>query len=102
MQMKAASLPNHRALDRPRRVNGWTPRRRFHPAQLTGGPEGAILQHLNAAYVTSVGTWLAGFCSLPVKVAEAGDRPQPGIVYIAGDDHLQLNTGGVFVSDSCR
>jgi two-component system response regulator WspF len=57
----------------------------------------AVVQHLNAAYVSSLAAWLTDSSTLPVRVAETGERPQPGIVYIAGgDDHLRLNSNGVF------
>src|SRR5262249_45583179 len=73
----------------------------------TGGPEalaqvlGALprtfpgcvilVQHIDADFGASLGTWLQARSALPVTLAQAGSRPRAGTVLLAGsNDHLIL------------
>lgn len=48
-----------------------------------------IAQHISADFAASLTSWLANQCKLEVRTAREGDRPQPGVVLVAGtDDHL--------------
>jgi two-component system response regulator WspF len=48
-----------------------------------------IVQHVDARFAPGLADWLGKLSSLPVKLADEGDRPLPGEVLIAGrDDHL--------------
>ncbi|MBN9456505.1 MAG: chemotaxis response regulator protein-glutamate methylesterase [Bosea sp. (in: a-proteobacteria)] len=54
-----------------------------------------LVQHLDAQFVPGFATWLGQQCSLPVRPAEAGDRPVAGAVLIAASgDHLVLGPNG--------
>lgn len=67
---------------------------------LAGLPEkfqGAVLlaQHMDEQFLNSFADWLASQCKLPVRVAQSGDRPTPGVVLVAGSkDHLILRSDG--------
>jgi two-component system, chemotaxis family, response regulator WspF len=51
-----------------------------------------IAQHLDAAFIPGLAERLASCCPLPVRVAQDGDVPKPGVVYVAGtNDHLELS-----------
>jgi two-component system response regulator WspF len=51
-----------------------------------------IAQHLDAEYVPGLARRLAGRCKLPVRVAEDGEAPRAGVVYLAAtNDHLHLD-----------
>ncbi|MFL5351040.1 chemotaxis-specific protein-glutamate methyltransferase CheB [Archangium sp.] len=48
-----------------------------------------VVQHIALGFATGLATWLDSVCPLSVKVAEDGEEPRPGVVYIAPDDrHL--------------
>jgi two-component system chemotaxis response regulator CheB len=50
-----------------------------------------IVQHNSTGFDKSFAQWLGTFTTLKVKLAEEGETPQPGIVYIAQTDkHLEL------------
>lgn len=54
-----------------------------------------IVQHMDAAFVRSMASWLSSQCALPIRVAERHDRPDPGTALIAGtNDHLLLTEAG--------
>jgi two-component system chemotaxis response regulator CheB len=51
----------------------------------------ALVQHITASFHRAFVEWLDDVCPLPVMVAEAGTRPQPGRVYVApADCHLRV------------
>ena len=57
----------------------------------------AIVQHVDLQFVYGLVDWLAGQSTLPVKLAEEAERPEPGRVYIAGtNDHLVLGPDQAF------
>jgi two-component system chemotaxis response regulator CheB len=48
-----------------------------------------VVQHIAHGFTGALAHWLDGGCPLRVKVAEAGERLLPGVVYVAPDDrHL--------------
>jgi two-component system chemotaxis response regulator CheB len=50
-----------------------------------------IVQHNSSGFDKSFAQWLGGYTSLKVKIAEEGETPAPGTVYIAQTDkHLEL------------
>ncbi|MCK7576267.1 MAG: chemotaxis-specific protein-glutamate methyltransferase CheB [Chromatiales bacterium] len=42
-----------------------------------------IAQHLSVGFAEAMAGWLDDLCALKVVVAQAGERPQPGCVYLA-------------------
>jgi len=54
-----------------------------------------IVQHNSTGFDESFAQWLGTFTTLQVKLAEEGETPQPGAVYIAQTDkHLTLHADG--------
>ncbi|MDR2922793.1 MAG: chemotaxis-specific protein-glutamate methyltransferase CheB [Treponema sp.] len=50
-----------------------------------------IVQHNSSGFVKSFAQWLGAYTALKVKLAEEGETPKPGTVYIAQTDkHLEL------------
>jgi two-component system, chemotaxis family, protein-glutamate methylesterase/glutaminase len=50
-----------------------------------------IVQHNSSGFDKSFAQWLGTYTSLKVKLAEEGERPEPGTVYVAKTDmHLEL------------
>ena len=59
-----------------------------------------IVQHNSSGFDTSFAQWLDTYTDLHVKVAEEGETPGPGTVYIAQTDrHLELRASG---GENCR
>ncbi|HWE60605.1 MAG TPA: chemotaxis-specific protein-glutamate methyltransferase CheB [Chloroflexota bacterium] len=60
-----------------------------------------IVQHLTRGFVTGLVEWLSNDCKLDVRLAQAGELPQPGQALFAPDDcHLAVDTRGfVTLSD---
>jgi two-component system, chemotaxis family, protein-glutamate methylesterase/glutaminase len=46
-----------------------------------------VVQHISAGFTTGFAEWLASASGLPVHVAQGGETPLPGHVYVARDDH---------------
>jgi chemotaxis response regulator CheB len=52
-----------------------------------------IVQHVDRQFTEGLTAWFATHTKLQVRVAQEGDSPQPGIVYLAGRDrHLVLSS----------
>lgn len=50
-----------------------------------------IVQHIESEFTAGLAEWLSSQCALPVSVAERGDTPRGGRVYVAGSGgHLVL------------
>jgi two-component system chemotaxis response regulator CheB len=45
------------------------------------------VQHISRGFSPGFASWLNDASALTVKMAEHGETPQPGTVYVAGDDH---------------
>lgn len=51
-----------------------------------------VIQHVDSHFIDGFVRWLGERCSLPVRVAQEGDVPTPGVIWVAGTrDHLILN-----------
>ena len=54
-----------------------------------------IVQHNSSGFDKSFAQWLGAYSALKVKIAEEGENPKPGTVYIAQTDkHLELRVIG--------
>lgn len=54
-----------------------------------------VVQHIARGFVQGLASWLSAVTPFSVQVAEHGDTPLPGRVYIAPDDrHLAIAHGG--------
>jgi len=54
-----------------------------------------VVQHVDSRFAESLSGWLGGRTSLSVRLAQEGDRPQPGTVLLAGmDNHLVFISPG--------
>ncbi|MFD1109991.1 chemotaxis-specific protein-glutamate methyltransferase CheB [Pseudoroseomonas ludipueritiae] len=54
-----------------------------------------LVQHMGAAFMEGFASWLDGLVPLKVGLAQEGELPQPGRVYVApGDRHLLLSPQG--------
>jgi len=59
------------------------------------------VQHISEGFLQGLVNWLATECSLPIKIAQAGEVPLPGVVYFAPErSHLELGRLGQFVCSS--
>lgn len=48
-----------------------------------------IIQHVDPQFTAGLASWLGQHCHLPVRLAEEGDRPEPGTVLVAArEEHL--------------
>ncbi len=47
------------------------------------GPAIVVVQHMADGFIEGLASWLDGLCELPVAVAQAGSRLQPGTITIA-------------------
>ena len=55
-----------------------------------------VVQHISFGFVEGLAGWLDAACKLSVKVAEHGERIQPGVVYIAPDErHMEVGYGRI-------
>ncbi len=54
-----------------------------------------VVQHIAAGFVAGFAEWLAASSGLPVHLAQGGEIPLPGHVYVAPDDcHLRVGPQG--------
>ncbi|MEQ8958686.1 MAG: CheB methylesterase domain-containing protein, partial [Coleofasciculus sp. C2-GNP5-27] len=59
------------------------------------------VQHICNGFLQGLIDWLAPTCKLPIKIAESGNRPQPGIIYFPPEQHhLELDSQGKFVCEN--
>lgn len=49
-----------------------------------------VVQHISFGFVQGLADWLNDASPLKVQVARAGEKVQPGVVYLAPDDHHML------------
>jgi two-component system chemotaxis response regulator CheB len=60
-----------------------------------------VVQHISFGFVEGLSGWLDMACKLHVKVAEQGERIQPGVVYVAPDEHhMEVGYGRIRLSQS--
>jgi len=63
------------------------------PAEFSGSI--IIIQHIDAHFACELVEWLDTQCKMKVKIAEEGERIEPGIVYLAAtNDHLVMSSRG--------
>ncbi len=54
-----------------------------------------LVQHVDQNFAASMAEWLTRESQLPVRLASAGEVPQPGCVLLAGsNEHLVMQSGG--------
>ena len=54
-----------------------------------------LVQHLDDKFSAGMAEWLARESALPVRLVQAGEMPQPGVVLLAGrNEHLTVNRRG--------
>lgn len=96
------------------------------PAELVGGAIGAIgastggpqalrdilsqlpahfplplvcVQHISLGFLRGLVDWLGMNCALPIQIAHAGQRPQPGVVYFPPESRqLEFDAQGRFIT----
>jgi two-component system response regulator WspF len=57
-----------------------------------------IVQHVDRAFAAGMADWLNQQSTLPVRLAESGDRPRAGVALLAGtNDHIRIAMGGTLV-----
>jgi two-component system, chemotaxis family, protein-glutamate methylesterase/glutaminase len=62
-----------------------------------------VVQHISRGFLGALVDWLRGTISLPISVAENGERLQAGHIYLPPDDsHLMLNGRGTLALQACR
>ncbi|MBY0253466.1 MAG: chemotaxis protein CheB, partial [Methylobacterium organophilum] len=55
-----------------------------------------VVQHMGAAFMDGFASWLDSVVTLPVSLAQDGERAEPGRVYVApGDRHLEIGSGRI-------
>ncbi|NEO82780.1 MAG: chemotaxis-specific protein-glutamate methyltransferase CheB [Spirulina sp. SIO3F2] len=55
------------------------------------------VQHISVGFLTGLLDWLRPLCLLPIQIATAGERPQPGTIYFAPEQfHLEIDYRGCF------
>lgn len=60
-----------------------------------------VVQHIAADFLPSLVKWLDGIAPLSVSIAQPGDQPKPGNVYIApGQAHLRIDRNLRFCLDT--
>ncbi|MBD2073569.1 chemotaxis-specific protein-glutamate methyltransferase CheB [Phormidium sp. FACHB-592] len=56
------------------------------------------VQHISEGFLQGLVNWLAAECRLPVKIAQAGALPLPGVIYFAPERaHLEFGRQGQFL-----
>jgi len=71
-------------------------------SDLPGDFSGAVIvaQHLDDSFSNNLAVWLATQTTLPVALAQDGDRLEPGTVYVArADAHLMVSPVNTLVYD---
>ncbi len=59
------------------------------------------VQHISPGFLAGMISWLGGRTPLRVKLAEGGERPRPGTIYFAPEDHhLSLDSSGCIELDA--
>lgn len=57
------------------------------------------VQHISFGFLHGLVDWLAMSCALPIQIAHAGQRPQPGVVYFPPESRqLEFDAQGRFVT----
>ncbi|MCR6632288.1 MAG: chemotaxis-specific protein-glutamate methyltransferase CheB [Magnetospirillum sp.] len=60
-----------------------------------------LVQHITASFLEGFVSWLAGVTSFDVRIAQAGEVPEPGKVYVPPPDrHMVLKGGKLALMDT--
>jgi two-component system chemotaxis response regulator CheB len=61
-----------------------------------------VVQHIALGFGAGFADWLKSDCALRVKLADPGEKLEPGVVYVAPDDHhlLATNSGRAELSQT--
>jgi len=60
-----------------------------------------IIQHVDSQFATGLAEWLSSVSNIPVRIAQSGNKPSVGTIFLAGsDDHLLLGEDGCFIYSS--
>lgn len=65
--------------------------------QLPGDLNAAVMlvQHVDEVFAAGMAEWLAGESAMPVRLARDGEKPQAGVVLLAGtNNHMRLQRNG--------
>lgn len=54
-----------------------------------------VAQHVDAQFSTNMAAWLGSLVKLPVRVAQPGDRPEAGVILLAGTNDDLAVTGAL-------
>jgi two-component system response regulator WspF len=55
-----------------------------------------VIQHVDAQFAHGLADWLGREAKLPVRLAQAGERPRPGVILLAASEHhLSLTSAGL-------
>jgi two-component system, chemotaxis family, protein-glutamate methylesterase/glutaminase len=55
------------------------------------------VQHISEGFLQGLIDWLAISCRLPIRIAQAGEIPHPGVIYFPPEQkHLEINSFGQF------
>lgn len=58
---------------------------------------GAVAQHIIPEFAETFRSWLEGIAGRPVRLAQVGERPEPGVVYTPpAHSHLRLRPAGTW------
>ncbi|MGD1857506.1 MAG: chemotaxis-specific protein-glutamate methyltransferase CheB [Leptolyngbyaceae cyanobacterium] len=56
------------------------------------------VQHISLGFLQGLIDWLNDYCHLPIQIATAGERPEPGKIYFPPErQHLEISHQGRFV-----
>ncbi|RME50148.1 MAG: chemotaxis-specific protein-glutamate methyltransferase CheB [Caldilineae bacterium] len=60
-----------------------------------------VVQHIAPGFLSGLVQWLSNGSRNPIKIAEEGERAQPGVIYFAPEEHhLLVASGGYFTLSS--
>ncbi len=61
------------------------------------------VQHISEGFLQGLVNWLSAECRLPIKIAQPGELPIPGVIYFAPErSHLELGLRGQMVCSSTQ
>jgi len=98
----------------PRRTGGYSI---LGLASSTGGPQALtqllnglgedfplpilLVQHITASFLDGFVSWLAGVTPFKVRIAQGGEEPEPGTIFVPpADQHMKLVKGRLVLSDA--
>lgn len=59
------------------------------------------VQHISEGFLQGLVDWLSSECQMPVKIANFGEIPKPGVIYFPPEGrHLELDSFGKFICNN--